>query len=141
MIAALVVAVLVTSLSAPSGIATPVQAAVVEAGSVLDSSGLRIVDAITQARPTNEAQAQALSDAFDLAEANPDDLGYPWIDPTDGTIELSAVSAKGDDIAAAIRAAMSQKSAVRHVHSPMGNWRTLSTPSHSLPRRAYPMLA
>lgn len=70
-IAALVVAVLVTSLSAPTGIAAPVQAAVVEAGSVLDSSGLRIVDDITQARPTNEAQAQALSDAFDLAEANP----------------------------------------------------------------------
>lgn len=57
MLAALAVVVLVAPLSAPTGIAAPVQAAVVEAGSVLDSSGLRIVDAITQARPTNEAQA------------------------------------------------------------------------------------
>ncbi|MEO8480539.1 MAG: trypsin-like serine protease [Gemmatimonadota bacterium] len=119
-IAAFAVAVLAVPITAPQGIAVPVRGAAAPASADIETSGLLIVDAIPQARPTNEDQAQALSDALDLAEANPDDVGYPWIDPTSGTIELSAASAKGDDLIAASRAAMSQRSAVRHVKFSFG---------------------
>jgi hypothetical protein len=54
-----------------------------------------------QARPSNEVAAQALSDAMVLAEANGDDLGYPWLDPANGELVLSAVTAHGRELVGA----------------------------------------
>ena len=88
--------------------------------SSIDASGIEIVTEITQARPINEAQAQALSDAFELAEANPDDVGYPWIDPASGMVELSAASEKGIGLLEQSRASISEPSRVRDVKFSFG---------------------
>lgn len=60
-----------------------------------DPSGIELVSEVRQARPTTEDQAQAWHDALQFAMANPDDVGYPWIDPATGTLELSAATEKG----------------------------------------------
>jgi hypothetical protein len=54
-----------------------------------------------QARPSSEVVAQALSDAMVLAEANGDDLGYPWLDPATGELVLSVVTPHGRELAGA----------------------------------------
>src|SRR5215210_3794085 len=48
-----------------------------------------------QAAPRDEGQATAFSAAIELAEANGSDLGYPWIDPSNGDLVLSAVTPRG----------------------------------------------
>ena len=65
----------------------------------LDSTGILFVasDEQVQARPPDEAHAQAFSDAWLLAEQLGDDLGYPWIDPATGQLILSAATAQGRD--------------------------------------------
>lgn len=54
-----------------------------------------------QARPSNEVAAQALSDAMELAEANGDDLGYPWLDPANGELVLSVLTPHGRELVGA----------------------------------------
>jgi hypothetical protein len=63
----------------------------------LDATGILFVSVgePIQARPPNEAFAVAFSRALELAEANGDDLGYPWIDPSTGQLVLSAVTPRG----------------------------------------------
>jgi hypothetical protein len=51
-----------------------------------------------QAIPHGEIQANAFSKAMDLAQANGDDLGYPWIDPSSGELVVSAVTDHGREI-------------------------------------------
>ncbi|HWP64130.1 MAG TPA: hypothetical protein VNO86_11735 [Candidatus Binatia bacterium] len=65
------------------------------------SNGIAIVgpDAI-QARPADEAQATAFNAALELAYAHRNDLGYPWLDPESGLLELSFASALGETVAA-----------------------------------------
>lgn len=86
----------------------------------VDTAGIRLVTSIVQSRPTSEAQAQALSDALVFAEANPDDVGYPWIDPKTGSLEVSAASARGVTILAAERGALAVTTGVRQVDLPFG---------------------
>jgi hypothetical protein len=59
------------------------------------------IDEPVQAMPPSEGFAAAFSDAMVLAEANGDDLGYPWIDPSSGELVLSAVTQRGRDLLAA----------------------------------------
>ena len=64
-------------------------------------SGLILVDpGPHQARPASEDQAQAWDEAYKLAVANPDDLGYPWIDKATGTVQQSVASARGKTLGA-----------------------------------------
>ena len=51
-----------------------------------------------QAIPHGEIQANAFSKAMDLAQANGDDLGYPWIDPSSGELVVSAVTDHGREL-------------------------------------------
>ncbi|MBY8872020.1 S1 family peptidase [Micromonospora sp. PLK6-60] len=63
-------------------------------------SGLVILGA--EPKPADElpeAAAQRLHEATELAEANPDDLAYPWYDPKDGAVVLDTVGATGASLA------------------------------------------
>lgn len=68
--------------------------------SKLDATGILLVgiDERVQARPPNEDSAVAFSRAMEQAEANGDDLGYPWIDPSTGELVLSAATPRGRDL-------------------------------------------
>jgi hypothetical protein len=63
----------------------------------VDATGILLVgiDEPVQARPPSEDVAVAFSRAMELAEANGDDLGYPWIDPSSGELVLSVVTPRG----------------------------------------------
>jgi len=66
----------------------------------LDTTGILLVGVgeQVQSRPPNEAFAQALSDAMQLAEANGVDLGYPFIDPGSGVLVVSAATQRGREL-------------------------------------------
>jgi hypothetical protein len=66
----------------------------------LDSTGILLVAVgeVTQAVPRNEEMAQAFSDAFEFAEANGADIGYPMIDPLNGELILSAATVRGREL-------------------------------------------
>jgi hypothetical protein len=84
------VAVAVTACGSP--VETP--------ASNLDATGILLVAVgeVTQARPPNEEMAQAFSNAFELAEANGADIGYPMIDPLSGELILSAATVRGREL-------------------------------------------
>jgi hypothetical protein len=54
-----------------------------------DKSGISLVgpNAI-QAKPRTEAQAMAFDVALQFAMSNPDDMGYPWLDPKADAIQV-----------------------------------------------------
>ena len=83
--------------------------------SQLDPSGIELVNEITQARSTNEQQAQAFDDAMQFASAHPNDVAYPWIDPASNILELSAATSKGRALLAAIPAPTAQPNRIRDV--------------------------
>jgi hypothetical protein len=66
----------------------------------IDASGILIVSAgeQVQAKPPNEDLAVAFSRATELADANGDDLGYPWIDPVTAELVLSVVTPHGREL-------------------------------------------
>jgi hypothetical protein len=51
-----------------------------------------------QAAPPTEDLKRVFSEMQQLAEANGDDLGYPWFDAATGEIVLSAVTPKGRNL-------------------------------------------
>jgi len=63
----------------------------------VDSTGILLVAVGEQVQPApaTEELKQAVSDAFELALVNGDDLGYPWFDPSTGELVLSAVTPRG----------------------------------------------
>ena len=63
----------------------------------LDPTGILLIGVgeEVQAGPAPRRLANAFSDAILLAEANGDDLGYPWIDPATGELVLSVVTPRG----------------------------------------------
>jgi hypothetical protein len=87
------IALLIVACTAPA--AAP-SSSVHATGILLVSVGEQV-----QARPPSEIVAQALSDAMVLAEANGDDLGYPWLEPTSGELVLSVVTPRGRDLVGA----------------------------------------
>lgn len=74
----------------------------------LDPTGILLVGAgeQIQARPTSEVLGVAFGDAMVLAEANGNDLGYPWIDPSSGELVVSAVTPRGRELIEAARIAV-----------------------------------
>lgn len=68
--------------------------------SILDPTGILLVgvEEQVQAGPATEEFADALEAAFALAEANGDDLGYPWIDQVTGELILSAATLRGREL-------------------------------------------
>jgi hypothetical protein len=71
---------------------------VASAAASLDPTGILIVgrDYQLQSGSTDEAVAMAFDQALRLAErSNPDDVGYPWIDPSTGELVVSAATARG----------------------------------------------
>jgi hypothetical protein len=73
----------------------------------LDSTGILFVGVGEQVQggPATEAFKMAFSDALVLAEANGNDLGYPWIDSS-GVFFVSAVTPHGRDLIEAARIAV-----------------------------------
>jgi hypothetical protein len=69
-----------------------------------DSTGILIVPVGEQVQggPTTEALKVGFSAALVLAEANGNDLGYPWIDSS-GVLVVSAVTPRGRDLIEAAR--------------------------------------
>jgi hypothetical protein len=68
------------------------------AGASVDQTGILIVgpDYQKQSGSQDEAVAAAFDQALQLAEqSNPNDLGYPWIDPSTGELIVSAATARG----------------------------------------------
>jgi hypothetical protein len=64
----------------------------------LDVTGIPIVgrDYQMQSGSRDETVSAAFDQAFHLAEqGNPNDLGYPWIDPSTGGLVVSAATARG----------------------------------------------
>jgi hypothetical protein len=66
----------------------------------LDASGILLVGVgeQVQSRPGTEDLAVAVSRALELAEANGNDLGYPWLDPASGELVLSVVTPRGREL-------------------------------------------
>ena len=64
------------------------------------SPGILLVGAReqVQARPPNGNVAAAFDVAMQLARANGNDLGYPWIDPTSGALVVSLVTPHGREL-------------------------------------------
>lgn len=64
---------------------------------VVDPTGILLIDVSeqVQASPPSEEMAVAFSGLIDLAMANPEDLGYPWIDPETHELVLSAATNAG----------------------------------------------
>ncbi len=74
----------------------------------LDSTGILLVGVGEQVQaggPASEALKVAYSDAIVLGEANGNDVGYPWIDPS-GMLVVSAVTPRGRDLIQAARIAV-----------------------------------
>jgi hypothetical protein len=65
-----------------------------------DASGILMVDPEeeVQAVPPSEDVAMALSRFTDLEMANPDDVGYTWMDPDTSELVLSAATDAGREI-------------------------------------------
>lgn len=87
-------AVLVVACGTPAPTIDPVPT------SIVDPTGILLIDVgeHVQSGPLTEEIAVAFSDAMVLAEANGDDLGYPWIDPVSGELVLSVVTSRGRDL-------------------------------------------
>lgn len=70
----------------------------------LESTGILLVGVGEQVQggPATEAVKVAFSDALVLAEANGNDLGYPWIDSS-GVLVVSAVTPRGRGLIQAAR--------------------------------------
>lgn len=82
----------------PTAAPTPVASAVAPAGASLDATGILIVgpDYQLQSGSKDEAVSSAFDQALQLAEqSDPNDLGYPWIDPSTGGLVVSAATAHG----------------------------------------------
>jgi hypothetical protein len=87
------------------------------------------VSAVVQSRPTSEAQAQDLSDALVFAEKHPDDVGYPWIEPKTGSLELSAATSAGIDLLEGQRSDLATATSIRQVKFSYG---TLESIKHEV---------
>jgi hypothetical protein len=87
-----VFAVVVSACSAPTPSPSPT--------SNVDVTGILFVgvEESVQTGPLARRLANAFSDAMELAEANGDDLGYPWVDPATDELVLSAVTPRGRDL-------------------------------------------
>jgi len=82
----------------PTAAPPPVVSAVPSSGASMDPTGILIVgrDYQLQSGSTDEAVATAFGQALGLADdVNPNDLGYPWIDPSTGEVVVSAATAHG----------------------------------------------
>lgn len=66
----------------------------------IDPTGILLVgvEEGVQIGPVPRRLANAFDGAMLLAEANGDDLGYPWIDPVSGELVLSVVTPRGRDL-------------------------------------------
>jgi len=63
----------------------------------LDATGILLVgaDEQVQARPGGGALSTAFNGALLFSQAHPDDVGYPWIDPSSGELVVSAATPQG----------------------------------------------
>jgi len=68
--------------------------------STVDATGIILVDVAEQIQPgpLPRRMANAFGDALLLAEANGNDLGYPWVDPVSNELVLSAVTPRGREL-------------------------------------------
>ena len=66
----------------------------------LDATGILLVEVgeEVQVGPVTRRLANAFSDAMLLAEANGEDLGYPWVDQATGELVVSVVTARGREL-------------------------------------------
>jgi hypothetical protein len=97
-------ATLLTVVIALSALPSHVAAQDTYPGETRDPSGIALVGALVgtspyQVAPKNEQQAMAFDQALTLAKTNGNDMGYPWLDPVTGTLELAAVNDKGKSVA------------------------------------------
>lgn len=85
-------AVVVSACSAPIPSPSPT--------SNVDVTGILFVgvEESVQTGPLVRRLANAFSDALELAEANGDDLGYPWVDPATDELVLSAATPRGREL-------------------------------------------
>ena len=74
--------------------ASPIPSASIEPAEILSVEPGESV----QAAPPTEELKVAFSDAQLLAEANGNDLGYPWFDASTGELVLSAVTQRGREL-------------------------------------------
>jgi len=90
----------------------------------LDSTGILLVQVGEQVQggAATEALKVAFSDALVLGEANGNDLGYPWVDPS-GVLVVSAVTAHGRDLIQTARIAVPYR--VRDVTHGAGELRNI----------------
>jgi hypothetical protein len=68
--------------------------------STVDGTGILLVavEEQVQAGPLPRRLAEPFGDAMMLAEANGEDLGYPWVDPETLELVLSAVTPRGREL-------------------------------------------
>jgi hypothetical protein len=103
----------------------------------LDATGILLVGVGEQVQggPATEAFKMAFSDALVLAEANGNDLGYPWIDSS-GVFFVSAVTPHGRDLIQAARIAVPYR--VRDVTHGAGELRHILDDATFLGSRGVP---
>ena len=93
-IRAVLLATLVAACSPPATTVEPAPT------STVDGTGILLVgvEEQVQAGPLPRRLAEPFSDALMLAEANGEDLGYPWVDPDTLELVLSAVTPRGREL-------------------------------------------
>jgi hypothetical protein len=66
----------------------------------IDATGILLIEVgdEVQTGPLTRRFANAFSDAMAMAEANGDDLGYPWVDQATGELVLSVVTPRGREL-------------------------------------------
>lgn len=103
----------VQATSQAAGVAT-LQLASEASAVTVDTAGIPVVVDLVQAKPGSEAEAQAISDALEFARAHPDDVGYPWIDPS-GQLVLSAATPTGSALLSDATATLKTSTSIRDV--------------------------
>ncbi len=107
------VLVAATAMGAQTGYAA---AATPYPGETLDPSGISLVGLTPyQVRTINDQQAQAYSSAMDLAQRNPNDMGYPWLDTATNVLTFAPTTGRGESLAVAATTAATTGSVSRSI--------------------------
>ena len=106
--------------------------------SIVDATGILLIDVEeqVQAGPLPRPLAEPFSDALMLAEANGEDLGYPWVDPETLELVLSAVTPRGRDLIEAAGIAVPYR--IRDVEFGAGELRRIEDDASLLGSRDVP---
>jgi hypothetical protein len=102
------------------------------AAPLVETAGIPVVTTIDQGASISDTQNQAFSDAWVFAMDHPDDVGYPWIDPTTNEVVLSYASAAGLEVLKQWSTGVPVATSLRSVKFSVGRLETIKHEAISL---------